>query len=77
MGKKIKEMNLKIEGIVCTGCVEDMEKILRETDGILNASVNYNDESVHIKYDSELTDRRKVYMAVRRLVKISKIISES
>jgi len=77
MGNNIKEMKLKTEGIVCSGCAEDMERILRETEGILDASVNYKDEIIHIKYDPELIDKGKAYMAVRKLCNISKIISES
>ncbi|RJQ56874.1 MAG: heavy-metal-associated domain-containing protein [Nitrospiraceae bacterium] len=77
MENSIKEMKLKTEGIVCTGCVEDMERILRETEGILDASVKYQDETVHIKYDPGLIDREKVYMAVRKLCESCRIISES
>lgn len=77
MGDNIKEINLKTEGIICTGCAEDMERILRETEGILDASVNYHNEIIHIKYDPKLIDRKTVYMTVRKLCNISKIISES
>jgi len=77
MKKDIKEMKLKVEGIVCTGCAEDMKKILSETDGVLDASVNYADEIILIKYDPELIDRKKIYFAVRKLVNASEIISES
>lgn len=77
MEKDIKEMKLKVEGIVCTGCAEDMKKILSETDGILDASVNYTVEIIHIKYDPEIIDRKQVYFAVRKLVHACGIISES
>jgi len=77
MEKNIKEMKLKVEGIVCTGCAEDMKKILSETDGILDASVDYTVEIIHIKYDPEIIDRKKVYFAVRKLVNACGIISES
>ena len=77
MEKNIKEMKLKVEGIVCTGCAEDMKKILSETDGVLDASVNYTDETIYIKYDPELIDRKKVCFTVRKLVNACVIISES
>lgn len=77
MEKEIREMKLKVEGIVCTGCAEDMKKILSETDGVLDASVNYTVEIIHIKYDPGLIDRKKVYFAVRKLVSACEIISES
>lgn len=70
-------MKLKVEGIVCTGCAEDMKKILSETDGVLDATINYAEETIHIEYDPEIIDRKKVYFAVRKLVNASEIISES
>jgi Cu+-exporting ATPase len=73
----MKEMKLKAEMIICAGCADDMEKILRETEGILDASVDYPDEIICIKYDPVVIDRKKVYLAVRKLSKISKISSES
>lgn len=69
-------MKLKAEGIICTGCACDIEKLLRETDGILDASVNHKDDIIHIKYDQDVIDRKQVYLAARRLCGISKIISE-
>jgi copper chaperone CopZ len=77
MENNIKEMKLKVEGIVCTGCAEDMKKILSETEGVLDATVNYAEETIHIKYDPEIIDRKKVYFTVRKLVNASEIISES
>lgn len=70
-------MKLKAEVIVCAGCADDMEKILRETEGILDASVDYPNEVICIKYDPVLIDRKKVYFAARKLCKIRKVISES
>ena len=76
MEKDIKEMKLKVEGIVCTGCAEDMKKLLAETEGILDVSVNYTEEIIDIKYDPGIIDRKKVYFTVRRLVNACEIISE-
>ena len=77
MGKDIKDMKIKVEGIVCTGCAEDMKKILSETAGVLDAVVNYTEETIHVRYDPGIIDRKKVYFTVRRLVNSGKIISES
>lgn len=77
MGTDIKEMELRTEGIVYTGCAEDMEKVLLETEGIIEAKVDYPNELVHIKYDPGSIDRKKVYIAVRRLVRVKEIISAS
>jgi copper chaperone CopZ len=77
MGKHMREMNLKVDGIICAGCAEDMKKILTETDGVIDATVNYTEETIHIKYDPEIIDRKKVYFRVRKLINSSAIISES
>jgi copper chaperone CopZ len=77
MTKKYKEMKLLSDDIVCLSCVEDMENILRETIGIVDASVNYNENTILVRYDPELIDRKEVYVAVRKLGSVKKILSES
>jgi len=77
MEKHIREMGLKVDGIICAGCAEDMKKILSETNGIISAKVNYAEETIHIKYDPEIIGRKEVYFRVRKLVNTSEIISES
>lgn len=67
MAGTVKEMHLQAEGIVCSGCAEDMERLLREEEGILEAAVDYGKGSVHLKYDEDLIDGRKVFEKVRRL----------
>jgi len=73
----IKEMRLQAKGIVCISCAEDMEKILRDKNGIIDVSVSYADDSVVIKYNPETIDRKEVYASVRKLTFPLKIISES
>ena len=70
-------MKLLAGDVTCQSCAEDMEKILRETEGIVDAAVNYNEDTISVRYDPGITDRKKVYLAVRRLGAIKKIISES
>jgi copper chaperone CopZ len=77
MDKKHKEMILLADDITCTSCAEDMEQILRGTEGITDASVNYNEDTISIRYDPEVIDRKQVYIAARKLGSIRKIISES
>ncbi len=72
----ISEMKLQAEDITCISCAEDMEKILQETEGILESSVNYSDDSIYVRYDSDIINRKQVYLAVRKLGTIRKIISE-
>jgi Cu+-exporting ATPase len=76
MSENLKEMNLKADGIVCTGCADDMEILLLEKDGIEDASVSFIDDNIQVKYDPDIIDRKHVYMAVRRLGFPVKIVSE-
>lgn len=52
---------------MCTGCVEDMQTVLRNTDGILDASVSYADGMINIRYDPQAIDEKKVFFMVRKL----------
>jgi copper chaperone CopZ len=61
------ELILKVEHIICAGCAEDMENVLRDKDGILEASVNYSDGTIRIRYDPDRLDERSVFLAVRKL----------
>lgn len=72
----IKEIKLKVDDIPCTGCAEDMETVLRDQAGILEAKVHYSDDIIDIKYDSEVIERPAVIHAARRVANISDIISE-
>jgi Cu+-exporting ATPase len=67
-------LKLQLEGIVCTGCAQDMETILNNTDGILKASVSFADGTVSIQYDPEVIDKKQVFYTVRKLGFKTKII---
>lgn len=76
MEKKFREMRLKTAGIECSDCVPDMEKILRDTEGIINASVNFKEDTIYVIYDPSVLNRKQVFSAVRRLGYKVKIIDE-
>jgi copper chaperone CopZ len=60
-------MELEVENIPCSGCAEDMARVLRETEGILEASVNVSEGSIRVGYDQDVIDGRKVFLRVRKL----------
>lgn len=62
-----EKIQFKINNIACAGCAEDMEKILNNREGILDASVNYSDDIISITYDSAIIDRKEVFITVRKL----------
>ena len=71
-----REMVLQAEGITCSGCAGDMEVLLREREGIMEASVNFADEKIRVRYDPLLLDRKAVFGAVRGLGYKVRILEE-
>jgi copper chaperone CopZ len=64
----IKEkIQFRVNNIACAGCAEDTEKVLNNTEGILDASVSYADHIISITYDPAVIDRRQVFITVRKL----------
>ncbi len=77
MSDGVREIRFQAEDITCSSCAEDMEKILRETAGIVDATVNFSNETVHVRYDPALLDKKQVFSAVRRLGYPLRLLSES
>ncbi len=67
MDPDYKEMNIQVDGITCTACAIDMENILLGKQGILDASVNYRNGTVNVRYDPQKTDDRQIFYNVRKL----------
>jgi len=53
-----------------------MEVILREREGVMEASVNYANEIIRVRYDPLLLDRKAVFSAVRGLGYKVRILEE-
>lgn len=47
----MKETNLKIEGMHCTGCSTRLEKVLNKLEGVEIAKVSLEEKKATIKYD--------------------------
>jgi len=47
----MKETNLKIEGMHCTGCSTRLEKVLNNLEGVETAKVSLEEKIATIKYD--------------------------
>jgi copper chaperone CopZ len=77
MDEHVKTMMLKVSGIECRGCVEDYEKVIGETDGVVDVSFDFNECIMTVRYHASLIDRKKVYIIVRKLVRKAVILSES
>ncbi|GAB4540031.1 MAG: hypothetical protein Fur0020_09000 [Thermodesulfovibrionia bacterium] len=61
------KIRLLVDGITCTGCVEDIERILGEEDGISNVSVNYADGTIDIDYNPNIINEEIISKTMRRL----------
>lgn len=75
--QNINTMRLKVSGIECRGCVEDYEKVIGETAGVVHVSFDFDECIITVRYDAALIDRKQVYVAVRKLVRKAEILSES
>ena len=76
MEENTKELIFKAEDITCSSCATDMEKILQEIEGIINAAVDFAEETVRVRYNPLKLDRKEVFLAVRKLGYKIKIIFE-
>jgi Cu2+-exporting ATPase len=52
--KGIKE-SFPVTGMTCAACASSVESILKHTEGVYNASVNFANSSVLVEYDNELS----------------------
>ena len=52
----MKEVNLKIEGMHCTGCSTRLEKVLNNIEGVETAKVSLEEKKATIKYNEEETN---------------------
>lgn len=76
MEDNTRELIFKAEDITCSSCAADMEMILQEKEGIINASVHFAEETVRVRYNPRKLDRKEVFIAVRKLGYKIKIIAE-
>ncbi|CAN5797852.1 heavy metal translocating P-type ATPase [soil metagenome] len=58
------ELDLDIEGMTCASCVNRIERFLRATDGVHEASVNLATERANVHFDPGLVGRAELEHAV-------------
>jgi Cu+-exporting ATPase len=62
---KIVEMSVSISGMHCVACSAGIETALRETPGIVDASVNYALSRAFVKYDQSIVTAVHIYDIIR------------
>lgn len=59
-------LTLPITGMTCTNCSSTVERALRETEGVVYASVNFATEKAHVEYVSGVGARAPIVDSVRK-----------
>jgi len=62
---KIMEMSVLISGMHCVACSAGIETALRETPGIVDASVNFSLAKAYVKYDHSIITPGKIYEIIK------------
>jgi Cu+-exporting ATPase len=58
------ELTLPIEGMTCASCVNRIERFLRRTDGVAEASVNLATERATVRFDPAVAGRAELVKAI-------------
>lgn len=53
-----------IKGMHCASCVKVIERALKKTEGVIDATVNIATEEGTVRYDGDITDEQKISSAV-------------
>ncbi len=61
------EINLIIEGIHCSACVWLNEKVLHQTDGVVEATINYTNNKAKIIWDKNSIKLSDIIMKIRSI----------
>ena len=61
---KMKEINLKIEGMHCAGCSTRLERILNNLEGVEEAKVSLEEKQATIKFDETKTNIKNIKEAI-------------
>lgn len=63
----LKKISLKITGMTCASCAQNIEKALIKTDGVKNASVNFSFEKASVEYDAAMVTLQRLENVVTSL----------
>jgi len=61
------EISLIMEGIHCSACVWLNEKVLHQTDGIIEASINYTNNKAKVIWDPDVITMSKIIETIRSI----------
>ena len=67
MGSTVKTKGLRIGGMTCISCQNKIEKKLRNTAGIVNAEVSYNEGTASVTYDTDMISYQSIVGIIEHL----------
>ncbi len=60
-----EKITIRVGGMSCVRCSAAVEYALKETEGVLSASVSYASGRAEVEFDTERTDRKRLARAIR------------
>jgi len=57
----------KVSGITCAGCATDIETVLRNTEGVVNAAVDYSTCEIAVGYTPDEINEQQVVCVLKKL----------
>jgi Cu+-exporting ATPase len=66
VGQAAREVTVPITGMTCANCVATVERVLRKTEGVEEATVNYGTERAMVRFDPDLVTVDGLAAAVER-----------
>ena len=63
----LKKISLKITGMTCASCAQNIEMALKKTEGVKNASVNFSFEKASVEYDAAMVTPQRLEYVVTSL----------
>lgn len=65
--KESKEVTFTIDGMHCNMCSANLERGLKETEGVIKASVSFDSRKADIVYDAKKTNPDELEKAVKTI----------
>lgn len=63
--ENLRQATLKIDGMFCVSCATGAEYALKEKEGVIDASVDYNNETGKVVYDPLKISKDEIIQAVK------------
>jgi Cu+-exporting ATPase len=61
----MKKLNIPIKGMTCASCVARVEKVVKKSSGVINASVNLASEKVYLELDEKTSNLQLIASELR------------